>query len=176
MKNLILCGPPGSGKTTVGKLVADMCQAHFIDLDDWIERLYAERHGAFRTCREIHRKEGEVYFRELESESVSVLASKHLHDVIVATGGGVIETAENIPLLRSVGLLVYLASSAEELYPRATRNGTPSYLDAKDPYGSFKNLWQRRDNLYSKMADKIVNTQSRTPEEIAQEVISKVIS
>lgn len=172
MKNLILCGPPGSGKTTVGRIAATLAKRTFIDLDDWIERLYAERHGVFRTCREIHRKEGEVYFRQLENECVSLLASKHFHDVIVATGGGVIETQDNIPLLKSVGLLVYLASSVDELYPRAVRKGIPSYLDTKDPYGSFKKLLERRDEGYRRIADKVVNTQSRKPEEIAFEVIS----
>lgn len=166
MNNIILCGLPGCGKTTVGRLLAQHRQSDFIDLDTLIESLYAERSGESFTCRQIYAKKGREYFRQLEHETLKALAQKPQSNTIIALAGGVVEVAENIEILKSLGTVVYLKADRHELYKRITNKGLPAYLDPQDPWRSFEKLVEKRLPAYAQAAHVVVDTASKGPEEI----------
>lgn len=164
--NIFLCGLPGSGKTTIGKLVAKQLQYDFIDTDRRIEEAYPEK----MRCREIHLKEGEEAFRKLEYQAFATL--KGTVKSVIATGGGAVVYQGNIELMRSLGTILYLRESLENAFQNAISNGIPSYLNPTDPWASFEKLSTMRIPLYEKMSHFIIDTQGLTPREVANKICS----
>ena len=91
--NLILCGLPMSGKTTVGKLLAQHLKWDFIDTDRCLEKAYEQQSGEFLSCREIYKKLGEGPFRVLEQERLAALAVNG--SSVIALGGGCLKEPQN---------------------------------------------------------------------------------
>ena len=85
---LILSGLPMSGKTTIGKLLAEKLQLPFLDTDRLIEQSYAAMTGMKCSCRQIHSEKGEVFFRAFEKEQIKALQGDHAR--VIALGGGVL--------------------------------------------------------------------------------------
>ncbi len=169
--NIVLCGMPLSGKTTVGKLLAKTLNKHFIDTDRLIEEAYLTKTGISATCRQIALKEGQEAFRCLEKNQISKLIDSH--DRVIALGGG---SVEFVPpeIIRSLGWMVYLNVPFEIVWDRMQKsNGIYSYLDPQDPAGSLKVVMQRRQPLFEKTADRIVDTSERSLENIVEEIIKR---
>ena len=120
--NIALIGPMGSGKTSVGKKLAQSLNFDFIDTDD----LIAKKEGMSIT--KIFETYGEHYFREIEKEIASEVSK--LENCIISTGGGIILNAENVRRLRRNGMLIYLKTTSEVLFNRLK--------DAKDRPLSLK--------------------------------------
>ncbi len=111
MKNIIyLAGFMGSGKSTVGPILANTLGWIFFDLDRVIE----EKTG--KKIREIFEQDGEEYFRKLETETLKEVSVNN--NVIISLGGGTIASDENIEILKNTGTLVYLKMSEEAAYER----------------------------------------------------------
>ncbi len=141
MKNVILCGMPGCGKTYLGERLAKHLGWSFVDTDQLIEK------QAGCSCKNIVMNHGEKTFRELEKRVLLSLLG--LSKTVVATGGGVVLDPANIQLLRNCGTLVYLKSDAVLLYQRIqNKEELPSYIDPKRPEASFKELLIKRIPLY----------------------------
>lgn len=111
---LSLVGYRTSGKTTVGRLVAERLDRGFLDCDEYIE----QRTGL--TIAEIFQKCGESYFRELESQALENLTRRD--GIVLATGGGAVLRYKNIQLLQRCGTVVHLAVSAEEAFKRMVKD------------------------------------------------------
>jgi len=151
--NIILIGMKHSGKTTLGRRLAEHCEAPFFDSDDTIESLYA-RTREKRSCRDIFTALGHEGFALLESEAVTELSAgcrNHPFSVI-ALGGGTAENSEAMKSLSGVGKFVHITEAPEILYARIIRNGIPPFLDPDDPERSFRMLWERRTRRYEKIA------------------------
>ncbi len=174
-KTIILCGLPGCGKTTVGNCLAEKISSSFIDVDTLIEKEYADTMGELLTCRQIFAHQGVPFFRELEKRVISSLAQKSHQDAIISIGGGAMENPENVKVLKSIGLVVYLKVNLKELFKRINRKGLPAYLDPADPLGSFEKLAQKRIPIYSNAADIEIEADSLTPEEIATKIVEKIL-
>ena len=101
-KNIILCGFMGSGKTTVGRRLAQKAHMEFIDMDDYIE----QREG--RTITDIFAQDGEETFRRMETEAARELASRR--GLVIAAGGGTLLRAQNVKIFRKSGVTVLLLS------------------------------------------------------------------
>ncbi len=106
-ENIVLIGMPGSGKSTIGRLISDMTGRPFIDTDSAIGEMTG-KHPA-----EIIRESGEDAFRDIETEAVREISKRS--GVVIATGGGVVKRNENIPLLRQNGKILYLNCPTDEL-------------------------------------------------------------
>lgn len=155
MKNLILCGMAGVGKTYIGEKLAKHLGWTFLDVDQLIEK----RSGL--TCREIVLTKGEAAFRELEKEEVMSL---NCTSAVIATGGGILK--DNIKHLKKCGKLVYLKNNLDLLYKRLiAKKPLPSFIDPHRPEGSFKELFLQREPLYEQ-CDITLDLSSMGEEEI----------
>ena len=161
-----LVGLRGSGKTTVGRRLAELLGLPFADQDALVE----ERAG--KPISRIFAEDGEEAFRRLEGEVLEELAAGG--PVVVATGGGVVLRSENRRLLRR-GLTVYLQAPPELLARRisadpSTGSRRPPLTDRGDPAGEMHLLHEQRDGLYREVARRTVDA-SRPLEEVVQAVL-----
>jgi shikimate kinase len=154
--NLILFGFKSSGKTHFGKLLSHKMHRPFIDTDDLIIELYKKETDKQRNCPQIHQEIGESAFRALEKRALQLL--KNVQNAIIAVGGGAVLEEENMLFLQSVGELVYLKASSEKLKERIFRAEVPSFLDPKDPHGSFHQMIQEREPIYRSIPARCIDT------------------
>lgn len=167
--NLIFCGLPKSGKTTLGKMVAKKLKRRFVDTDRLIEAAYTKETGLSRSCRDIYRFEGENVFRQREKEQISLLTPLKNH--VISLGGGALSIPENREALRSIGYFIYLHTSLEILWGRICRSGTPAYLDPDDPKKSFFELNEKRMSVYKEVAHSIIETDGHSFADIMDLII-----
>ncbi|MDD3150869.1 MAG: shikimate kinase [Candidatus Gastranaerophilales bacterium] len=163
MKNIVLIGLMGSGKTTIGKLLAQKLGLNFIDTDSIIEK------EANKTINEIFENYGEELFRKLESNTIKEISKRE--EKVISTGGGIVENPENMQNLRKNGIIVYLEAGPKELYERIKGDNNRPLLK-NNPKDTLKNLFEKRSPLY-KQADIIVNTEHKESYEIINEIIEK---
>lgn len=162
-KNIVLIGMMGSGKTTVGKILPEkLINFKFVDIDELIE--FKEN----RSINNIFSTDGESYFRDLESAMVKELSS--LNSLIISTGGGVVKKTGNIKVLKDNGILFYLATSPDTIVNRIKDNSDRPLLNVSNMQTTVDNLLNERVNLY-KAADYEIDTNSKSPEKIADEII-----
>ncbi|MBU3201681.1 shikimate kinase [Clostridium estertheticum] len=141
MKNIVLIGMPGCGKSEIGEILAEKIEMDFIDVDVFIES------STSRSITEIF-KNGEDVFRDIESIAVRDLSKKN--HVVISTGGGVIKRYENIINLKRNGIIIYINRPIENIVSDINIEGRP--LLAKDP-GRISKLFDERGPLYKKYCD-----------------------
>ncbi|MBC7267003.1 MAG: 3-dehydroquinate synthase [Coriobacteriia bacterium] len=162
MSHIFLTGFMGSGKSTVGRIVAERLGLPFVDLDAEIERV------AGASVADIFRAEGEEGFRAAEHRALSDAVRRD--DAVIACGGGVVLRDENRRLLKEHGRVVYLAVSAEEALARIG-DAADRPLLAGDARAIAPRILDARLALYRATADITVDTTGRTPQEVADEVV-----
>ncbi len=150
-KRIFLIGPMGAGKTTIGKALALMLQKPFLDLDE----LIAETAGM--SIPDIFAKEEEKGFRQRETQA---LKDGLRYEAVIATGGGIVVTAENLELLKQSGLVVYLRPDVETQYQRTKKDNGRPMLYADDRRARVESIFAFRDPLYSSIADFVVDSGS----------------
>jgi shikimate kinase len=165
--HVLLIGFMGAGKTTVGRIVADRLQMPFIDLDEHIE------HRAGSPVVEIFAARGEDAFRRMETEALESLAD--FPAAVVAGGGGVVLRDENRRLLATLGTVVYLKVTAGEALARIGEVDGRPLLAAGGP-AAAATLLDARESLYAAVADVTVDTDSKPPSRIAEEVAAGLAS
>jgi shikimate kinase len=162
--HLILVGLPGSGKSTVGKAVAERLGRSFLDFDVEIER----RQG--KTIAEIFGEKGEGHFRELERALTEELRS--MGNMILAPGGGWVTNPEVVRLVRPPGRLVYLRLRPETALKRlGAERTTRPLLMRPDPLGEIRRLLKMRQAAYE-AADHVVDVELLGVEEVIKRVSS----
>ncbi|MEO8216586.1 MAG: shikimate kinase [Acidobacteriota bacterium] len=163
---LFLVGFMGAGKTTVGRVLADRLSIPFFDLDELIES--AEQ----MSIKRIFDEKGEPYFRKREHDLLQT--TRFLERGVVATGGGTFAFDENIQLIRSVGLSIYLAAPLPLLLSRINdkREARPLFRDDL----AARDLFLHRLKYY-RMADMTLDLrENQSPEEIAENLLTLVSS
>lgn len=156
---VVLVGMPGSGKSTVGEILALRTSRPFVDLDEAIE------HRSGHTIDHLFRTVGEDGFREVEAV---VFADALAGDpaVIIAGGGGIVVSPENRALLGRAGVrTVWLRAGSDTLRQRVGDGGGRPLL-APDPHGGLDRLLAERRRLYADVADLTVDVDHRSPGEI----------
>ena len=162
-KKIFLVGPMGAGKSAVGRHLARALHLTFADSDDEVE----SRTGV--DIPFIFEKEGEAGFRKREAAAIDDLSQ--LDDVVLATGGGAVMTAENRSHLGGRGFVVYLYTSVDQQVSRTERGRERPMLDGGDRREILEELLVIRDPLYREIADLVVETDGRKVKSVANEII-----
>ena len=160
--NLALIGFMGTGKTSVGRLVADQLHFDYLDTDE----LIVLRTG--RSIAEIFKTDGEPAFRALEEQVVVELTSRTR--TVIATGGGLPVNPANLASLKTHALVVCLWASPEKIWERVKNQTHRPLIHDPDPQKKIRDLLASREQFY-KQADVLVNTDIRSPREVALHVV-----
>ncbi|HAY73900.1 MAG TPA: shikimate dehydrogenase [Ruminococcaceae bacterium] len=154
--NIVLIGMPGSGKTTIGKIVANTLGREFYDTDE----VFVNENGVIA---DYFKKNGEKAFRDKESEIIAELGAKN--GLVIATGGGAVLREENVKHLKQNGLVIFLDRDVENIVPTSDR-----------PLGSDREAIQKRYDerypIYSSVGDITVDS-NRDVNTVADDIIRK---
>lgn len=162
MRNLALIGFMGTGKSSVGRLVAHLLHFTFLDTDKVIEA------RAGKTVADIFQQDGEPAFRDWERRIVEELT--HRTQTVIATGGGLPANEINLASLKMHSLVVCLWASPEIIYERVRAHSHRPLLSDPDPQAKLRELLSVRAPFY-RQADVLVNTEMRSLREVATQVI-----
>lgn len=166
LPNLILIGPMGAGKSTIGRLLAAELSREFYDSDHEIQA----RCGA--DIPWIFDVEGEAGFRDRETQMIRELA-RH-KGVVIATGGGAVLREENRRLLRESGTVIYLLTTVEQQLRRTAKDRNRPLLQRGDREQLLRDMFALRDPLYRATADVVVRTDRRGPRAVVNEIVRRV--
>lgn len=164
-KNIVLIGPMGAGKSTIGFLLSKTLKTPFVDIDHEIEA----RAGA--DIPWIFEKEGEAGFRKRESNLLDEISKRQ--GIVLATGGGAIVSEKNRAILKSTGIVVYLAASIEQQIARTAKDKHRPLLQTQNPKEVLIALMAQREPLYKEIAQVIVTTDRRSPRLVVKEILQK---
>lgn len=165
--NILLSGPPFSGKTTIGTELANELGWELINTDTILENKYQ------MSCPEQFKTFGEVQFRKNEWTMLKELQVRTLPSVI-SLGGGSLTYEPSAHLAKKLGLIVCLEGAFDVLYDRLRKSGrTPAYLDPNDLEGSYKKLIEMRNQHYRQYGDFFVDVTNKTPQELAKVIINE---
>lgn len=153
----------GSGKTTIGQILAKRLSLDFVDSDHEIER----RTGV--SVATIFEIEGEAAFRTRETAVLDELTQRR--GLVLATGGGAVTQDINREMLRHRGFVVYLHSPAEISFDRIKRNRDRPLLMVTDPLARLKQLYEARHHLYMSTAHKVVESYRDRPNAVIAEIV-----
>jgi shikimate kinase len=162
-QNIILVGPMGAGKTTIGKQLARQLGRKFYDSDHVIE----ERTGA--NIPLIFELEGEEGFRQREKTIIAELTRKQ--NIVLSTGGGAILDPENRNQLSCQGFVIYLSAPLEQLIHRTSKDRHRPLLQTADPRKKLAELLAIRDPLYRQVADEILETDSSPVHSVVKRLV-----
>ncbi len=165
MKNIVLTGFMGTGKTAVGKELTRLLNLKLIDVDTEIEK--SEK----ITINEIFQRFGEPRFREIETEMIKKISQQK--NVIISTGGGAVLKQENMDILRENGVIICLMATPETILKRTSNSDERPLLKVENPFEKIKQLLDFRRPYYEK-ADIMIDTENKTPLQIAEEIIDKI--
>lgn len=158
--NIILIGMPGSGKSTVGVILAKILAKRFLDTDLLIQ--YVEK----KTLQEIVDSEGHMALREVEER---VLLSVRCQNHIIATGGSAAYSRPAMLHLKKDGIVVFLSANLSALNKRIHNYETRGL--AKRPDQSFQDLFEERLSLYQEYADIVIESSNLTQDQVCDEII-----
>lgn len=162
--SIVLIGMRGSGKTTVGRILAGHLKRPYLDTD----ALIVQKVGM--SVPEIVKKYGWNFFRDRESKVTEEVS--HTERAVISTGGGVVTKERNVECLKKNGFLVYLEASLETLEARIGDDpNRPALTKEGIGLGEVREVLEQRDSLYRSAADIVIKTDARSPEKIAYQII-----
>lgn len=141
---IVIIGMPGSGKTTIGKILGKKLNLEFYDMDEYIQATRS------KTIMELF-ENGEDYFRDIETEACKELANKK--NILISTGGGVVKRKENIDILKDDSIIIFLDRPVEKILEDVDVSKRPLLKGGKE---KLLNLYKERYDLYKEAADKII--------------------
>ena len=166
-KNIVLVGPMGSGKTTVGRRLAMELNQYFFDTD------YEIINKTGVSIDHIFDVEGEDGFRKRESEVLENLCN--MTNIVLATGGGVVLLPQNRIVLKSAGIVVYLSSSIEQLLRRTAKSKTRPLLEnSSDRKKTITDIVNARDQYYRDVATIVIDTSGKKLNEVINIIINNI--
>lgn len=161
---VVLVGPPGSGKTTIGRRLARALGMQFLDTDLLIEE------SAGVACGEYFTAVGEPEFRRVEAELVAAALMQH---AVLSLGGGAVVTESTRTKLLDA-FVVWLDIPAEEGVRRTSHDDSRPILHANDPNARYQDLLDTRNHLYAEVADLKIRTDQRSPQQVVADILSVI--
>jgi len=165
-KNIVLTGFMGSGKSVVGKLLAEKIGFTYLDVDKHIE----EEMGLSIT--DIFAQKGEPYFRTLETKMIKKVSK--MDSLVVSTGGGAVLNPENMSMLESTGVIVCLRAKAETIFERIKNDTNRPLLKVEDPMLKIRVMLENRNRHYCRCSFSI-DTDKLSENEIADSIIDTLV-
>ena len=163
--NLYLIGMMGSGKTTVGRLLAQQLSYRFFDTDAVIEQATAQ------SISQIFAESGEAVFRQLETQVLAQLSSRK--NLAIATGGGIVLERSNWSYLHH-GIVVWLDVPIDQLHQRLQQDQTRPLLQDTDLVQKLQTLLDQRQKLYAQADVRVIVAEGETPEDIAIRTLAEI--
>ena len=160
-QNIVLTGFMGTGKSTVGRVLANELGYAFVDTD----KLIAQRAG--KPVHLIFKEDGEAVFRDWESQLAAELAQQT--KLVIATGGGMLVSERNAEMMQETGHIFCLVASAREILARVKQSGNRPLLDTDDPLAKIKELLDERAAAYGRFTQ--IKTSRRPPQRVAKEIL-----
>jgi shikimate kinase len=160
--NIALIGFMGTGKSTVGRLVAEQLGFRFLDTDEYTEEMTG------KPISEIFAQSGEAAFRELERKILAEMAA--WSRTVIATGGGLAAQPGNLEALKTFAYVACLWASPETIYERVRHQSHRPLLHAPDPRARIRELLAQREPFYRE-ADLLVRSDQRAAKQVAQQII-----
>ena len=164
--NIFLIGLMGSGKTSIGKILAKNLKKSFLDIDNEIINKMN------LTISEIFEKYGETKFREMESEILHSLTIDK--NAVISTGGGIILNKKNISKMKGVGVIVHLDIDIKTQIFRVKNTKNRPLLDGKDLQDKLKKMKIERDKIYKEISDITIITTKKSKSNILTEIENKL--
>ena len=168
-ETIILTGFMGSGKTTIGKALAEEYGFDFIDTDKQIEISQA------KSIKEIFVSKGEAYFRRLETDILRKMISELEKPCIIAAGGGMLLCKENQLFMKQMGKIVYLEASLQTISKRLENSESRPLLNIPNRRQKMHDLLKERTPTYTEAADFIIDINDKTTEQIVAEIKSLMV-
>ena len=165
-KKIVLVGPMGAGKSTIGRLLAQYLSLPFRDSDQVIE----EKSGA--DIPWIFDIEGEDGFRDRETSALKELLKEK--EFILATGGGIVVRAENRELLKLADVVIFLTADTDHLVRRTYKDQKRPLLQVDNPREKILALLEERNPWYREVATHTVMTDTRSPKSVAQHIMNNL--
>ena len=167
MKNIILVGYMGCGKTTVGESIAEATRYTFADTDEMI----VAQQG--RSISDIFAQDGEPAFRDMETALLVKMLTEKNDTCVISTGGGMPVQKENRNLLRQLGTVVYLRAKPETVYERIKGDTTRPLLQCENPMERIREMIKSRNPAYEEAAELVIDVDDLTQREVAEHIIRK---
>ena len=167
-KSIFLLGYMGTGKTSVGRVLAEKLGLDVVDTDDVI----VAKEGI--SINEIFAKHGEEYFRQVEARVVAELAEGE--PVIISCGGGVPLREENRRIIKENGISVLLTASAETIYQRIKNDDQRPLLKDNMTVEHIQDMLDKRIAAYEEASKIVVDTENKSVDDICQEIIKRFSS
>lgn len=168
MENIILIGYMGCGKTTVGKSIVKLTKRTFADTDEMI----VAQQG--RSISDIFEKDGEDVFRAMETALLEKMIADGNDGLVISTGGGMPVREENRALLNKLGTVVYMRVKPETVYERIKGDTTRPLLQCDNPLERIREMIKSRGPAYEAAAEVVIDVDSLTQLEAAEEIIGRI--
>ncbi len=173
MKNIILIGMKGCGKTTVGRVLARKLSMRFVDLDHELSVIHEKDTGKRCSCRKIFQSIGETEFRILETKALKSVNG--LQHIVLSCGGGAPLCEINQQILTSLGTVIFLDTDEDILLDRMLKHGTPAFLEiTKDKAQSLHQILEERSPAYEKIARIRLVLRDEAPAEITKHIRERI--
>jgi len=165
---IILIGFMGVGKTTIGKIIAKKLKLNFVDMDNYIEKTEG------KSISKIFEEYGEQQFRELESESLKDLIKSD--NIVISTGGGIVNTKENSEILKKEKIVIFLDANTQTILNNLSKeiDKRPLLSNSNNVENTISNLLNERYEKYNSICDIKININEKNIEEVVSQILVNI--